>query len=852
MDYTTEIINISKMREGFFIGDRIAGTNLDVVIQFKITHMINAAGSEIINQFESIGIKYLTLNWSESPKQTLFDSKDEIANRIVSFIDESLKNGEGILAHSVRGQDRVCIVVIIYLMRKYNWSLRKCIDFLESKKQDVDIPKFFLEQLYNFGVRLEKYNLGKKKDNWNDDDNYVDSDEKLMRNTYVNGLPSNKNVKSESGKKKKKKVGWADNNPYGKNDYLFSCNLQKDLFLMKDIKPVNNHLRMRPSKSCVKNKSKSVPPEREYITLKDNNNNINNKNINVNNSQDDKNNNKIYNIQPIKQNEIFRDEMNNNVNQISFGLDSNILEQISNINNNFNNLTIPKNSNNPKNNNIMNNSIKPNPAFSNTVKPQKPVKQNQQYITNPVYNSSLNPSINNKIQNKPQNQNVNQNQRRINNFDNNNLENQKRANSQNQSPNIKNYINIPGQINNMNNNVRNYSVVKEQNNFLNDNNNNTNNNKVIFTQNYEQIVTNNINNYFIQNPEMINNQNNNKRIPMQDNFRLYNNNNEPSLSQEVSTIKKQLNNYINNPISTSQKIPNNQLRVNNPNNNNIKNNYQGKKPINYNNYFLNENMQENQNLMGKYKVIDYNNDYDPSNVIMRNLMNNNPQQRNINNNNINMQNRNQFLGGINNYNPKKNTTHNNQNYFTNKNSNNNIYNTNNLPLNNFNPSLVRKAKTPLFTRQPNSNTNGPIKIQKDFKKPSTPDNINRNIIRPGNMRINYNNNNNYGNNINSYSSIHRPNSIKKNNDTIKRPSTAPQKDKNNSKSNNIKGKSGNNVYGGYMGQSIKRAPSPMIQSHNMNQNMNRTQKFNPAGYRAPSPMLKSTTLNLDPFKRTKY
>ena len=852
MDYTTEIINISKMREGFFIGDRIAGTNLDVVIQFKITHMINAAGSEIINQFESIGIKYLTLNWSESPKQTLFDSKDEIANRIVSFIDESLKNGEGILAHSVRGQDRVCIVVIIYLMRKYNWSLRKCIDFLESKKQDVDIPKFFLEKLYNFGIRLEKYNQGKKKDNWNDDDNYVDSDEKLMRNTYVNGLPSNKNVKSESGKKKKKKVGWADNNPYGKNDYLFSCNLQKDLFLMKDIKPVNNHLRMRPSKSCVKNKSKSVPPEREYITLKDNNNNINNKNINVNNSQDDKNNNKIYNIQPIKQNEIFRDEMNNNVNQISFGLDSNILEQISNINNNFNNLTIPKNNNNPKNNNIMNNSIKPNPAFSNTVKPQKPVKQNQQYITNPVYNSSLNPSINNKIQNKPQNQNVNQNQRRINNFDNNNLENQKRANSQNQSPNIKNYINIPGQINNMNNNVRNYSVVKEQNNFLNDNNNNTNNNKVIFTQNYEQIVTNNINNYFIQNPEMINNQNNNKRIPMQDNFRLYNNNNEPSLSQEVSTIKKQLNNYINNPISTSQKIPNNQLRVNNANNNNIKNNYQGKKPINYNNYFLNENMQENQNLMGKYKVIDYNNDYDPSNVIMRNLMNNNPQQRNINNNNINMQNRNQFLGGINNYNPKKNTTHNNQNYFTNKNSNNNIYNTNNLPLNNFNPSLVRKAKTPLFTRQPNSNTNGPIKIQKDFKKPSTPDNINRNIIRPGNMRINYNNNNNYGNNINSYSSIHRPNSIKKNNDTIKRPSTAPQKDKNNSKSNNIKGKSGNNVYGGYMGQSIKRAPSPMIQSHNMNQNMNRTQKFNPAGYRAPSPMLKSTTLNLDPFKRTKY
>ena len=205
MDYNTEIINISKISEGIFIGDRIAGTNLDVILRFKITHMINSAGSEIINQFESIGIKYLTLNWSENPKQNLFDSKDEISNRIVQFIDDSLKNGEGLLAHSVKGQNRVCIVVIIYLMKKYNWSLRKCIEFIQSKKHDVDIPKFFLEQLYNFGIRLDKNFKGKKKENWIDDDNYVDLEERLMRNTYVNGLPSDKNVKSDFRNKKKKK-----------------------------------------------------------------------------------------------------------------------------------------------------------------------------------------------------------------------------------------------------------------------------------------------------------------------------------------------------------------------------------------------------------------------------------------------------------------------------------------------------------------------------------------------------------------------------------------------------------------------------------------------------------------------
>ena len=84
MDYITEVINISKIREGFFIGDRTAGTNLDVVIQFKITHMINAAGSQIINQFESIGVKYLTLNWSETPNQSIYRRLPKNRRRFIS------------------------------------------------------------------------------------------------------------------------------------------------------------------------------------------------------------------------------------------------------------------------------------------------------------------------------------------------------------------------------------------------------------------------------------------------------------------------------------------------------------------------------------------------------------------------------------------------------------------------------------------------------------------------------------------------------------------------------------------------------------------------------------------------
>ena len=187
MDYGSEIINISKIKDSFFIGDKIAGTNLDVLIQFKISHILNAAGNQIINYFESIGIKYYTLFWSENPNQKLFDQNDEEVDKILLFIRDSFINGEGLLIHSVKGKNRCCVVVIIYLMKKYYWSVNKCIDFLKSKKEDIEIEPYFLEQLLAYEMRISKI-TNIKTSNWKDI-TFKDNDENLLRNTYVNGLP---------------------------------------------------------------------------------------------------------------------------------------------------------------------------------------------------------------------------------------------------------------------------------------------------------------------------------------------------------------------------------------------------------------------------------------------------------------------------------------------------------------------------------------------------------------------------------------------------------------------------------------------------------------------------------------
>lgn len=287
-----EVVNITKIKDGYFLGDEATAVNLDVILQFKITHMINAAGPQVQNSWESIGIKYLTLNWSESPNQSLFDPKDEVANRIVGFIDDSSKNGEGFLVHSLKGQNRACIVVLIYLVKKFRWSLKKCLDFLSSKKQDVNIPNYFLSQLNAFEARLCKIGQGPKTSNWNEIStgnlSDIDNEELLIRNTYLNSLIANSvnEIISYSYKENRsnKKVNWTDQK--GKN--LVVPNIKKDLALMnpKEIKQLVYNKNIKPNKGCLKQnntKNESNYISKSFINEKVEKNEIINMSLNKNN-----------------------------------------------------------------------------------------------------------------------------------------------------------------------------------------------------------------------------------------------------------------------------------------------------------------------------------------------------------------------------------------------------------------------------------------------------------------------------------------------------------------------------------------------------------------------------------------
>ena len=682
-DALTEVINISKIKDGFFIGDKLAAISIDVIIQFKITHFINATGNQIMNQWESVGITYLTLNWSENERQILFDGKDEIAERIVQFIDNSFIEGEGLLAHSFKGQNRVCIVVLIYLMKKYKWSLNKSMDYLKSKKNDVEIVPYFYNQLIKFEERLKKRGELSNDIPWPSTFLLNDKEETLICNTYINGLPAEKDNlenKKNNNNELARHIIWNDENPSQKGP-LEILDKEHDLFLEKDIKPVTSHQRILPMKKCIKSTG-----------------NKNNEGGN-------------YNV------------FNNNLNMDKMQYD---------VMNNF-----KENSNTQNSYNI----------------PDKPI----------IGNNNMNKQIMNANNNK-------------NNFN-----------------NIQSY-NL-GSLNSLNpTNIKNYGVIY-------DNNNNINNNKPV---NKNGINFNKPHNYNNNEFPPNNNQiNTNTSINMKkNNNQIQNNNMNNKIKRSSSNKKSDTNN--NNLSNSSQNFVHNKLH--NINNNNI---HTGKSLINSMNDFIdkrnkiNNNENINNNLLNneyinRTPLIDdiYGNNFDyikhNSNTFLSNKNYNN---KNINNNKINK-----------------------ASYAINYNNNiHNGYNNiiKNKPLNNFNPDLIKKKGTPqtghtLLNRNKSNLEEGPVKIKKNNylknvnsnstnfnynsnKKPTTPD-LNHYSTTGFLSENNYNTNNSMTKTSSSSIFGARGNSLQKNNKSngifgygtknnnsnkfpIKRPATAPHKDK---------------------------------------------------------------------------
>jgi uncharacterized membrane protein len=82
----------------------------------------------------------LTVNWNEQ----LFDTNDIIVNQLIWFIGTVTVNGQGVLVFSIKGINSVCVVVIVYLMKKHLWTFNMCLEYLKSSKKEIAISSLFV------------------------------------------------------------------------------------------------------------------------------------------------------------------------------------------------------------------------------------------------------------------------------------------------------------------------------------------------------------------------------------------------------------------------------------------------------------------------------------------------------------------------------------------------------------------------------------------------------------------------------------------------------------------------------------------------------------------------------------
>ncbi|KAL4492919.1 hypothetical protein ABPG72_020698 [Tetrahymena utriculariae] len=259
------IIGAIKIKDGLFIGDEYAAQDLEFVITNKVTHIINCAGQSIGNIWEQIGVMYLTFPWTQSDQQILFDEQDEILNEIVKFIDEAAEAGESILVHSVKGQSRACCVLASYFMKKYNWALLKTLEFLNSRRPDLEIRSSFFQQLTNLSKKLQITGSGAMIQDWNEisyfPNGIVNVEELIIRNTFLNSrnapvadIFSDEQIQLQMMRKEKKdKLTW--------NDIHHNRDLHVAVFPNLDtFNPIQHYrsssLNKKSIKSCLKGSNK--------------------------------------------------------------------------------------------------------------------------------------------------------------------------------------------------------------------------------------------------------------------------------------------------------------------------------------------------------------------------------------------------------------------------------------------------------------------------------------------------------------------------------------------------------------------------------------------------------------------
>jgi protein-tyrosine phosphatase len=144
-----------SIADGLYLGDRDAGHDYAFLRKFKITKVVNCSGHALENDWENLGIDYLTYDWVDLASQTILDEDDCVINEIFEFIEDAVQQGQGVLVQSFNGHSRSVCVMAAFLMRRHKWSVHETLEYIHFRCPAINPNVGFLRQLQEYEQRLQ-------------------------------------------------------------------------------------------------------------------------------------------------------------------------------------------------------------------------------------------------------------------------------------------------------------------------------------------------------------------------------------------------------------------------------------------------------------------------------------------------------------------------------------------------------------------------------------------------------------------------------------------------------------------------------------------------------------------------
>lgn len=142
-------LQMANVAKGVFLGSQDVAHSWDLLQQHKITHIVNCA-TGVQNIYEG-RIKYLNLSVLDLPHVNLIDYFDEAH----AFMQKCVQAGGNVFVHCNAGVSRSPTIVLSYIMRFENKTLKEALNQVQAVRQVCPNPGF-LQQLLMYESTLQK------------------------------------------------------------------------------------------------------------------------------------------------------------------------------------------------------------------------------------------------------------------------------------------------------------------------------------------------------------------------------------------------------------------------------------------------------------------------------------------------------------------------------------------------------------------------------------------------------------------------------------------------------------------------------------------------------------------------